>query len=407
MTAVVPATNACDLMYPISILSACRTPLGAFQGGLASVPAPRLGAAAIKAAIERAAVPADKITDVLMGNVLQAGLGQAPARQAALHAGLPASVRCVTVHKVCGSGMQAVMQGAHALAAGDAELVVAGGMENMSAAPYLLPQARTGYRLGHQQVIDSVIRDGLWDPYADVHMGSCAEICARKFGFTREQQDAYAAESFRRANAAQQQGQLAEEIIAVEATDARGHVIRIEQDEGPAKVNYAKMPTLRPVFEANGTVTAANASTLNDGAAAVVLATESCARKIGVPPLARIVGFGSHAQEPTWFTTAPVTAATNALARAGWKQEDVDVWEVNEAFAVVPMALMRELGVPHEKVNVRGGAVSLGHPIGASGARILVTLLYALRARKARRGLAVICIGGGEALATCVERLEA
>lgn len=392
-------------MDPINILSTCRTPLGAFQGGLASVMAPRLGAAAIKAAVERAALPADKITDVLMGNVLQAGLGQAPARQAALRAGLPASVRCVTVHKVCGSGMQAVMQGAHALAAGDAELVVAGGMENMSAAPYLLPQARAGYRLGHQQVIDSLIRDGLWDPYADAHMGSCAEICAKKFGFTREQQDAYAAESFRRANVAQQEGQFAEEITPVEATDARGHVTRIEQDEGPAKVNYAKMPTLRPVFEANGTVTAANASTLNDGAAALVLATESHARKIGVSPLARIVGFGSHAQEPTWFTTAPVTAATNALARAGWRQEDVDLWEVNEAFAVVPLALMRELGVPHKKVNVRGGAISLGHPIGASGARILVTLLYAMRERKARRGLAVICIGGGEALATCVEWL--
>lgn len=394
-------------MYPIAILSACRTPLGAFQGGLASVPAPRLGAIAIKAAVKRAAVPPEKITDVLMGNVLQAGLGQAPARQAALYAGLPSWVRCVTVHKVCGSGMQAVMQGAHALAAGDAELVVAGGMENMSAVPYLLPQARAGYRLGHQHVIDSVIRDGLWDPYTDVHMGSCAEICAKEFGFSREQQDAYAAESFRRANVAQQQGQLAEEITPVEATDARGHVIRIEQDEGPAKVNYAKMPTLRPVFEANGTVTAANASTLNDGAAALVLATESHAREMGAAPMARIVALGSYAQDPTWFTTAPVTAAKNALARAGWKVEDVDLWEVNEAFAVVPMALMRQLGVPPEKVNVRGGAISLGHPIGASGARILVTLLHAMRARKARRGLAVICIGGGEALATCVEWLGA
>jgi acetyl-CoA C-acetyltransferase len=387
----------------IVILSATRTPLGSFQGALAAIPASRLGATAIQGALARAGVAPADVTDVLMGNVLQAGQGQAPARQAALAAGLPHSARAVTIHKVCGSGLQAIMQGAHALALDAATLVVAGGMENMSAAPYLLPKARDGYRLGHQQVIDSLILDGLWDPYNNIHMGSCAEKCAAKYGFTREQQDAYAIASFERANAAQKDGRFAQEITPVEIADAKGHVTRVELDEGPTKVKYDKVPTLRPVFDKIGTITAANASTLNDGAAALVLATADTAKAKDLKPIARLVAFGGHAQDPLWFTTAPAQAAQTALARAGWKVGDVDLWEVNEAFAVVPMAFMKELGIPHEKINVRGGAISLGHPIGASGARIVVTLLAALRERGLKRGVAAICIGGGEGLAVCVE----
>jgi acetyl-CoA C-acetyltransferase len=390
-------------MSSIAILSATRTPFGSFQGSLSDVPAPYLGATAIRGAVAQSGVAPGEVTDVLMGNVLQAGLGQAPARQAALHAGLPPSVRTVTIHKVCGSGMQAVMQGSNAIAGGDATLVVAGGMENMSASPYLLPKAREGYRLGDQKVIDSMIHDGLMDPYSNLHMGSCAEQCAAKYSFTREQQDAYAIESFRRANAAQQDGRLAQEITAVEITDAKGSVTKVEKDEGPAKVKYEKIPTLRPAFEKGGTITAANASTINDGAAALVLASESEAISRGWKPLARIVAFGSYAQDPVWFTTAPVPAAQAALKRAGWTPADVDLWEVNEAFAVVPMAFARELGISHDRMNVRGGAIALGHPIGASGARIIVTLLSALRERGARRGVAAICIGGGEGMAVCIE----
>jgi acetyl-CoA C-acetyltransferase len=301
--------------------------------------------------------------------------------------------------------MQAVVQGTHALRLGEADMVVAGGMENMSASPYLLPKAREGYRLGNQQMLDSVIHDGLWDPYNQLHMGNCAEQCAKKYAFTREQQDAYAAESFRRANAAQQDGRLAGEITPVEITDAKGAVTRVEHDEGPAKVKYDRIPTLKPAFDKAGTITAANASSINDAAAALVLTTAETARARGLKPLARIVSFGAHAHEPLWFTTAPIMAAQQALHRAGWKAGDVDLWEVNEAFAVVALAFIKDLGLSAEKVNVRGGAISLGHPIGCSGARILVTLLAALRERGAKRGLAAICIGGGEGLATCVELL--
>lgn len=390
-------------MSDLVILSATRTPIGAFQGGLASVPAPRLGAAAIKGALARAGVAPADVTDVLMGNVLQAGQGQAPARQAAIHAGLPASARAVTVHKVCGSGLQSVMQAAHALRAGMGSVFVAGGMESMSQAPYLLPKARDGFRLGHQQVIDSLITDGLWDPYGNLHMGSCAEKCAAKYTFTREQQDAYAVASFQRANAAQKAGMFADEITPVELADAKGNVTKVEHDEGPAKVKYDKIPTLKPAFQKEGTITPANASSINDGAAALVVTTAAYAAAKGLKPIARLVAFGAHAQEPVWFTTAPVPAAQQALAAAGWGVGDVDLWEVNEAFAVVPMAFMQELGVPADKVNVRGGAIALGHPIGASGARILVTLIAALRERRLKRGLAAICIGGGEGLAACVE----
>ena len=389
----------------IVILAATRTPLGAFQGALAALPASQLGATAIRGALAQAGIAPADISDVLLGNVLQAGQGQAPARQSALAAGLPPSARAVTISKVCGSGLQAIIQGSHALAAGDATIIVAGGMENMSAAPYLMPKAREGYRLGHQQVIDSLVHDGLWDPYNNIHMGTCAEQCAQRYAFTREQQDAYAIASFQRANAAQKAGAFAAEITPVEITDARGNTTRVEHDEGPAKVNYDKLPKLRPAFDKGGTITAANASTLNDGAAALLLSTADTARARNLKPLARIVAFAGHAHEPLWFTTAPLQAAQTALARAGWNVADVDLWEVNEAFAVVPMAFMKELGVSHEKLNVNGGAIALGHPIGASGARIVVTLLAALRARGLKRGVAAICIGGGEGLAICVELL--
>ncbi|MEO7599316.1 MAG: thiolase family protein [Opitutus sp.] len=389
-------------MPPTFILSATRTPLGAFQGALAAVPAFRLGATAIQGSINRAGLSPADISDVVMGNVLQAGQGQAPARQAALAAGLPATVRTVTVSKVCGSGLQAVMQSAHALASGMGSLTIAGGMENMSLAPYLLPKARAGFRLGHQQVVDSLITDGLWDPYNNLHMGSCAERCAAKYGFTREQQDAYAVESFVRANRTQAAGGFADEITPVTIDGGKTPVV-VTADEGPARVKYDKLPTLRAAFEKDGTITAANASTINDGAAALVLASASTVDAKKLRPIARLVSFGAHAHEPLWFTTAPVDAARTALGLAGWQVSDVDLWEVNEAFAVVPMAFMQELGVAHDRLNVRGGAIALGHPIGASGARILVTLISALRERGLKRGVAAVCIGGGEGLAACVE----
>ena len=390
-------------MNDIVILSAMRTPLGSFQGALASVPAPRLGAAAIRGALAQAGVAPSEITDVFMGNVLQAGLGQGPARQAALQAGLPASARCVTVNKVCGSSVESVICASRALATDEATIAVAGGMENMSRAPYLVPQARDGFRLGHQQVIDALIHDGLWDSYNNLHMGNCAEQCAKRHNFTREQQDAYAAESFRRANAALADGSFVREIVPVEVTGAKGRITQVERDESPAKVDYAKIPTLKPAFQEGGTITAANASSLSDGAAALVLTTAAHAQQRGLAPVARLIAYGGHAHDPLWFTTAPIAAARNALKRAGWDAASVDLWEVNEAFSVVPLAFMQEMQLPHEKVNVRGGAISLGHPIGASGARILVTLLAAMRERGTKRGLAAICIGGGEGLAACVE----
>ena len=391
--------------HDIVIVSATRTPLGAFQGSLSGVPAPRLGATAIAGALAQSGLAAAEVTEVLMGQVLQAGSGQAPARQAALYAGLPEAVRCTTVNKVCGSGLEAIGLAARSLAAGDAAVAVAGGMENMSAAPYLLPKAREGFRLGHQQAVDSLIQDGLWDPYGNLHMGQCAEECARRYGLSREEQDAFAAESFGRANVAQSEGRLAQEITPVALPGPKGAATAWDRDEGPARVNYDKMPLLRPAFDPAGTITAANASTLNDGAAAVVLTTSAFARERGLRPLARIVAFGRHAQEPRWFTTAPVGAVRQVLARSGWAAADVDLWEINEAFAVVPLACMRELGLPRDRVNVRGGAIALGHPLGASGARIVVTLLASLRERGVRRGVATLCIGGGEGIAAAVELL--
>jgi len=387
----------------ISILAACRTPLGGFQGAFANQAASALGAVAVRGALTRAKVAGAEVTEIIMGNVLQAGQGQAPARQVMIAAGLPTAVRSSTINRVCGSGLQAVMLGCQGLSMGMTELVVAGGMENMSQAPYFLPKARTGYRLGHQQVVDSMVHDGLWDPYSDQPMGKCAEETARRYTLSREAQDAFAMESFRRANAQLERNGFADEIEPVDVTDHRGKVTRVELDEGPPKARYDKMPTLKPAFDREGTITAANASSLNDGAAALVLARSQETKAAGRARIGRIVAFGSHAQEPTWFTTAPVLAAQRALAAAGWSAADVDLWEVNEAFAVVPLAFMQEMGLAADRVNVRGGAIALGHPIGCSGARIVVTLLAALRAAGKQRGVAAICIGGGEGLAICVE----
>ena len=389
----------------IVIAGFARTPVGAFGGVLSTVSAPRLGAAAIAAAVARAGIEPGVVEQVIMGNVLGAGQGQAPARQAMIHAGLSAATRALTINKVCGSGMAAIILGAQALLTGESEVVVAGGMESMSQAPYLLPKAREGMRLGHQQAIDSLIHDGLWDPYGDQHMGNCAELCAREYQFSREAQDAYAIESFKRAQAAQQSGAFAAEITPVAVPQRGGTALEVLIDEGPGKANFEKIPQLKPAFEKTGTVTAANASSLNDGAAAVLLMTRERAEALGVKPLASLAGWGFHAQEPQWFTTAPAEAVRNAARHADWRLEDVDLFEVNEAFAVVAMAAQRALEIPGDKLNVLGGAIALGHPIGASGARIVTTLIAALQRHDLRRGVATLCIGGGEGVATCWERI--
>ncbi len=390
-------------MRDVVIVGSARTPIGAFQGELASLPAPRLGAAAIRAALGRSRVPGDQVGEVYMGCVLAAGQGQAPARQASMAAGIPSSVGAVTVNKMCGSGLKAVVFGANAIAAGEHDVVVAGGMESMSQAPYLLPRAREGYRLGHAQVIDSVIQDGLWDVYGNVHMGDCAELCARERNITRADQDAFAAESYRRALAAQAAGHFSAEIEPVEVPQRKGPPKLVALDEEPGRGDVAKLSSLRPAFQKDGTVTAGNASSINDGAAALVLAGADVARARGWRPLARVVASATFAQAPEWFTTAPTGAIELVMKRAGWKLGDVDLWEINEAFAVVSLANNRALGLDPARVNVWGGAVALGHPIGASGARVLVTLLSALQARGGRRGVASLCIGGGEGIALAVE----
>jgi acetyl-CoA C-acetyltransferase len=392
-------------MRDVVILSAARTPIGAFLGALSEVPAPRLGGTAIKAALERAGVPAERLGEVFMGCVLPAGQGQAPARQAAHHAGIPRSVGAVTVNKVCGSGLQAVVFGRNAIQTGEAELVVAGGMESMSQAPYLLPKAREGYRMGNGQLIDSMVTDGLWDPYGNVHMGDCAELCAREKAISREEQDAYAAESYRRARRAQAEGKFKGEIAAVEVPQRKGPPKLVSDDESPAKGDPDKLPTLRPAFQKEGTVTAGNASSISDGGAALVLADADVARKLGVRPLARIVGAAGHAQDPQWFTTAPAGAIERLLGKVNWKKSDVDLWELNEAFAVVALANNKMLELDPRRVNIWGGAIALGHPIGASGARVLVTLLAALADTGGKRGVATLCIGGGEGIAVAIERL--
>jgi len=387
------------------IVGAARTPIGAFLGGLSALPAPRLGAVAIRAALERAKVEPGLVEEVFMGNVLSAGIGQAPARQASIYAGLPNSVPCTTVNKVCGSGLQAAVLAARALLVGDAELAVAGGMESMSNAPYYLPNARSGYRIGDGKLVDGMMYDGLWDPYNEYPMGKAGELCAREYGFGREAQDAFAIESYRRANHAIATGAFKAEIVPVSLPQKKGDPIIVDTDEEPGRGDPAKLPKLRPSFDAEGTITAGNASSIDDGAAAVVLATENAVKRHNLEPLARIVGWGVAAQAPEWFTTAPALAIERTLARTKLSTGDIDLWEVNEAFSCVTLACARLAGLDLERVNVRGGAVALGHPIGASGARVLVTLLHALKDLRARRGLATLCIGGGEAVAMVVERL--
>ncbi|HQQ78310.1 MAG TPA: thiolase family protein [Thermoanaerobaculia bacterium] len=389
----------------VFILSAARTPIGSFLGSLSTLPAHALGAVAIKAAVERAEVAAARVEHVWMGNVLQAGQGQAPARQALLAAGLAKGTGAVTVHKVCGSGMRAVMDAANALRCGEFELAVAGGMESMSNAPYLLPKGRLGLRMGHGQLLDSMISDGLWDPYKNIHMGVCAEMCAEKYAFTREAQDAFALESYQRARRANESGDFNAEFAPVTIEGKKGATV-VDRDEEPFATpleKLEKMGSLKPAFQKEGTVTAANASKINDGASALVLAGEKAAAS--AKPIARILSQASFAQEPEWFTTAPVAAAKKAAERAGLPLASIDLFEVNEAFAVVAMAFVKDLDLDPNKVNVNGGAVALGHPIGASGARILATLVHALKARKRKYGLASICIGGGEATAVVVEAL--
>ena len=387
----------------VFIVGAARTPIGSFQGALSELAAPRLGAIAIGAALERARVPADRVSETYMGNVLSAGVGQAPARQAAKGAGIPDSVPATTVSKVCGSGLQAVILGTRSMLLGDADVVVAGGMESMTNAPYLLPQARAGYRMGHGQLVDSMIHDGLWDPYNDFHMGQAGELCSRELGLSREAQDAYATTSYRRALAAQESGAFRAEIVDVVIPSKKGDVT-VSEDEEPKRARLDKMASLRPAFDPKGAITAANASKIDDGASALVLATGDKVKELGLEPLARVVGYGGHARAPEWFTTAPVGAIEAALARTKLAVSDIDLFEVNEAFSCVAMAVSQQAGLDPEKVNVRGGAVALGHPIGASGARILTTLLYAMRDAKAKRGLATLCIGGGEAVAVIIER---
>ncbi len=387
----------------IVIVSAARTPMGAFQGDFNAVTAPQLGGVAIRAAVERAGIQPEQVEEVVFGNVLQAGIGQAPARQAALGAGLPLSAGCTTVHKVCGSALKAVMLVHDSLLAGSYEVGVAGGMESMSNAPYLLPKARGGYRLGHGQLLDHMFFDGLEDAYQKGRlMGTFAEECAEQYGFTREAQDEFAIRSTTRAQQAIKDGSFAWEVAPVTIAGRKGDVV-VDQDEQPGKAQLDKIPGLKPAFRKDGTVTAANSSSISDGAAAVVLMRESKARALGLAPLARIVGHATHAQEPNLFTTAPVFAMRKLFAKTGWTAESVDFYEINEAFAVVTMAAMHDLQLPAAKVNVHGGACALGHPIGASGCRILVTLLGALRKYGGRRGIASLCIGGGEAVAVGVE----
>ncbi|MEZ4704975.1 MAG: acetyl-CoA C-acetyltransferase [Bdellovibrionota bacterium] len=391
-------------MKKVCIVSATRTPIGSFMGSLSGVSAPELGAIAISSAVEKSKIPAADISEVYMGCVLTSAMGQAPARQAALKAGLPESIPCTTVGKVCGSGLKSVMLAAQAIASGDAQVVVAGGMENMSQAPYALQKARTGLRMGHEQMVDTMIKDGLWDVYNDYHMGNAAELCARECKITREDQDRLAKQSYERALAAQKNQLFKDEITPVEIQDRKKGTIKITDDEEPAKVHFDKIPELRPVFDKDGTVTAANASSLNDGAAALVLCSEEYAKKNQLEPLAWIAGQSQAAKKPEWFTTAPADAISKLLEKISWQSQDVDFYEINEAFAVVSLAVNQLLKLDESKVNVRGGAVALGHPIGASGARILVTLLHTMKQENKHKGIASLCIGGGEAVALGVER---
>lgn len=392
-------------MKTVYIVAAVRTPLGSFGGSLAAVPATQLGAAAIKGALAKAGVPADQVNEVFMGNVVSANLGQAPARQAALFAGLSNNVPCTTVNKVCASGMKSIMLGAQSIMLGHNDVVVAGGMENMSSIPYYLPGGRYGMKYGHGEVIDGLVKDGLTDVYNQCAMGVCADATATKFNISRESQDAFTVASYQRAAAAWEAGMFNDEVVAVEVAQKKGDALVINHDEEYKNVKFDKIPGLRPVFTKDGTVTAANASTINDGAAALILANEEAVKRLALKPIAKIVSFADAAHEPEWFTTAPGKAAPIALERAGLKISDIDFFEVNEAFAVVTQTFMQEMGITHEQTNVFGGAVALGHPLGASGARIVVTLNNVLQQKGARYGLAAICNGGGGASAMIIERV--
>ena len=389
----------------VVIASACRTPIGSFAGSLSSYSAPKLGSLVISDVLKRSGVKPEQVDEVIMGCVLTAGIGQAPARQAALFAGLPQSVECMTVNKVCGSGLKAVMLASQAIQLGDADIVVAGGMESMSNTPYLLDKARAGYRMGHSQLIDSMIKDGLWDVYNDFHMGNAAELCAKNCNIPREAQDSFSIKSYKRALEAQKNFHFKDEIIPVTIAQRGGEPVIVDEDEEPRKVKFEKIPTLKPAFVKDGTVTAANSSKINDGAAALVMMSHARAKDLGITPLAKIVAYASSAKAPAEFTTAPADVIPKVLKKARLSANDIDLFEINEAFAVVALAVNKILGLDQEKVNVNGGAIALGHPIGASGARILVTLVYAMKQRSAKRGMAAICIGGGEAGGMIVERI--
>ncbi|MBT4762135.1 MAG: thiolase family protein [Bdellovibrionaceae bacterium] len=386
------------------ILSAKRTPMGSFMGSLSSLAAPQLGATVIKSAMETANVPFDKVDECIMGQVLTAGAGQAPARQAAIYAGLEKSTTCMTINKVCGSGLKAVMLASDSIQLGHSQVVVAGGQENMSLAPHLLLGSRTGQKMGPLKTVDSMVNDGLWDPYNNFHMGNAAEACVKEYQFSREEQDAFAIESYKKAQTAQKNNAFSDEITTVEIKTRKGST-EVNSDEEPQKVNFDKIPQLRPAFDKEGAITAANASSINDGAAALVLASEDAVATYNAKPIAKIITHATFAQDPIWFTTAPVEAMKRALKKADLKVEDIDLWEINEAFSVVTMAAIKDLEIDASKVNVHGGAVSLGHPIGASGARIFTTLIHALKQQNKKYGMASLCIGGGEAVAVIVENL--
>ena len=392
------------MMNEVWLAGGARTPIGLFLGALAEVPAPALGSVAIKESLRRAGVAGDQVDEVIMGNVVGAGLGQNVARQAAIGAGLPNSVGATTVNKVCGSGLKSVMLAAQAIQCGDAQVVVAGGTENMSAAPYLLPKARAGYRLGNGELVDAVVRDGLWDVYNNLHMGMCGDRCAAHEGISRQEQDDFAVASFQRAIKAQKEKLFADELVAVEIKGRKGSVF-VSEDENPGKFNEEKLRALRPAFDPAGSVTAGNASSINDAAAAIVVISPEKAKALGVKPQAKILGYSTYSREPEWFTLALYVAIERLMQKLGLSVESVDLFEVNEAFSVVSIAAMKQLKIPHDKLNVHGGAVALGHPIGASGTRILVTLLSALKQRQAKVGIASLCIGGGEAVAMAVERV--
>ena len=389
----------------VVVVSAKRTPVGSFQGVLSTVPATKLGSVVIKSILDETKIDLKEIDEVIMGCVLPAGQGQAPARQAALGAGLPNSVECMTINKVCGSGMKSAMLASQAIQVGDADVVIAGGMENMSLAPYLLPKARTGYRMGNGKLVDSMVNDGLWDVYNNIHMGSCAEMCAEDRKYSREVQDELAIESYQRAQTAQKNGSFDAEIVPVDVPQRKGDPLIVNQDEEPGRTNFDKIPKLRPAFKKDGTVTAANASKINDGAAAMLVMSKDKADELNLKPMVKIIAQASAAQAPEWFTTAPSKAITKALEKSKLTADEIDIWEINEAFAPVAMAAIDDFKIDQKKVNINGGAIAIGHPIGASGARIFTTLLYAMKSRNAKYGLATLCIGGGEASAVIVERI--